>query len=342
MEALLREIKQTKPLKFDTVYFGGGTPSLIDGVNLKRIVECISTYHEVTKDAEITIEANPMTLSDTKKLYDLKNAGFNRLSLGVQSFSDTELEALGRGHTADEAIGTVKVAKDAGFDNISIDLMFAIPHQSVKSFEDTLDTAISLDVSHISVYALSIEEKTVFGVKQKRGENLFLPSEDEETEMYFLACNKLEAAGYKHYEISNFAKDNKRSRHNMKYWRGEEYVGIGASAHSYFENVRYSCPADVKAFLTEATKEDCYTNEISDRAEETVFLSLRLRDGLDFEFLEKNYPVKRKDKFDEVINGLVSEGFCLYDGKTLSLTDKGFFVSNAIIIKILDSLQFTS
>ena len=127
----------------------------------------------------------------------------------------------------------------------------------------------------------------------------------------------------------------------MKYWRGEEYVGIGASAHSYFENVRYSCPADVKAFLTEATKEDCYTNEISDRAEETVFLSLRLSDGLDLEALERNYPIKRDSRFNDMVKELSEQGFCLYDGKTLSLTDKGFFVSNAIIIKILDSLQFT-
>ena len=341
VEGVIREIKKLSPLNFDTVYFGGGTPSLLDGVELKNVLDAVFTHHKVVKSAEITVEANPLTLSREKKLQELKKAGFNRLSLGVQSFCDRELEALGRGHTAENAINTVTSARTAGFDNISLDLMFAIPHQTPKSFEQTLDTAIALSPEHISVYALSIEDKTVFGVKQKRGENLFLPNEDEEAEMYFLACNKLESAGYEHYEISNFAKASRHSRHNMKYWRGEEYVGIGASAHSYFNGMRYSCPSDIKAFCQEAKTEDCYTNTLQDRAEEKVFLSLRLKEGLDLDSLEASYPVKRGVHFDSEVMELVRSGFCLYDGKTLSLTDKGFFVSNTIILKILDSLQFT-
>lgn len=342
VNSILREIKKTERLKLDTVYFGGGTPSLMDGVQLQGILDSIRQCHDLSENAEITLEANPMTLSHSHKLSELRSVGINRLSLGVQSFSNEELLALGRGHSASDAVDTVRSAQQAGFDNLSLDLMFAIPYQTVKSFETGLDLAISLGVQHVSVYALSIEEKTVFGVKQKRGEDLHLPNEDEEAEMYFLACKKLNEAGFEHYEISNFAKDGKRSRHNMKYWLGEEYVGIGASAHSYFKGERYSTPADINAFCKEAIKENCYTNTPEDRAEEAVFLALRLRDGLDIPTLRALHSVETDRNFEETVSQLVDQGFCTYDGRRLSLTEKGFFVSNTIIVKILESLRFSS
>ncbi len=342
IKALSFEIEKLNCLAIDTVYFGGGTPSLMNGIELKGVLDSIYKTLAVNPNAEITLEANPMSLSENGRLNEFRTAGINRLSLGVQSFSDTELKALGRGHCAKDALNTVNTAQKAGFDNISVDLMFAIPHQTVESFGKSLDTAIELGVQHISVYALSVEEKTVFGVKQKRGENLFLPSEEQETEMYFLACEKLGKAGYEHYEISNFALDRKRSRHNMKYWRGEEYIGIGAGAHSYLDGVRYSTPADIKAFCNGAKKENCYTNTPEDRAEEFVFLSLRLKDGLDTQVLKNIYGVNTSHSFEKEAAELMREGFCLFDGRILSLTEKGFFVSNTIIVKILESLQFPS
>ena len=340
MNALCREISKYND-SIDTVYFGGGTPSLMDGVELKKVLDTVYRSFNVAEDAEITLEANPMTLTEESKLYEFRKLGINRLSIGVQSFSDTELTALGRGHTAKEAADTVKAARNAGFDNISVDLMFAIPHQTLKSFEESLDMTISLGADHVSVYALSIEEKTVFGVKQRRGDDLMLPNEDEEAEMYFLACRKLREADYEHYEISNFGKAKHRSRHNMKYWHGEEYIGLGAAAHSYYKGTRYSTPRDINAFCEEAKKEDVYSNTPEDRAEEAVFLSLRLSDGLDMDRLLKEHGVKPSDSFDKTVSDLVRQGFCLYDGRVLSLTEKGFFVSNTIILKIFDSLQFT-
>ena len=340
LQALKREIELLDSYSIDTVYFGGGTPSLMDGVSLNDLLCSIKSTLTVAENAEMTLEANPMSLKDSHKLCDFRRAGINRLSIGVQSFSDKELAALGRGHTAEEAVSTVKKAREAGFDNISVDLMFAIPHQTLESFEKSLDPGIERVVEHTSAYALSIEEKTVFGVKQRRGEDLRLPSEEDEWKMYFLACEKLGKAGYEHYEISNFAKEGKRSRHNMKYWQAEEYIGIGASAHSYLDGIRYSTPADINAFCKKATRENCYTNTVEDRAEEFVFLSLRLKDGLSLERLS-DYGITPADTFDETVSQLENEGLCRKIGSNISLTERGFFVSNAIIIKILDSLQFT-
>lgn len=342
IDALCREIKAYKGIAVDTVYFGGGTPSLMSVDQLEKLLDAVYTTFEVDKNAEITLEANPMSIGVSEKLKDFKTAGINRLSLGVQSFSDAELKELGRGHTARDAVDTVKTAQAAGFDNISIDLMFAIPHQTLDSFNESLDTVLSLDVQHVSAYALSVEDKTVFGVRQKRGENLFLPNEETEAEMYFSACDRLSQAGFEHYEISNFAKKGFRSRHNMKYWQGEEYIGIGASAHSYFEGVRYSMPSDISAFCKEAKHLDSYTNTSADRIEEFIFLSLRLSDGLDLERLEKMYGIRITPEFEKTAKELATEGLCKYEQSSLSLTEKGFFVSNAIIVKILDSLKIFS
>lgn len=341
VDALIREISAFPKIAVDTVYFGGGTPSLMDGVELLRVINAIQRSFELDSNAEITLEANPLSITDMGRLKDFRQAGINRLSIGVQSFVDRELSELGRGHTAEDAINTIRLATESGFDNISVDLMFAIPYQSIESFEKSLDTAIGLGVQHVSVYALSIEEKTVFGVRQKRGDDLLLPDEDTEAEMYFLACKKLVEAGFEHYEISNFARDGKRSRHNMKYWNAEEYIGIGAAAHSYLDGIRYSTPPSVKDFCKSAVKENPYTNTEEDRAEEKVFLALRLKDGLKVDELEKSYRIKRCESFDEEISALVKQGFCRYDGSTLALTEKGFFVSNTIISKILNSFQFT-
>lgn len=341
VDALLREINSCPQIGIDTVYFGGGTPSLMESDDLHRLMEAISNRFVLDKDSEITLEANPMTANDADKLSAFRKAGINRLSLGVQSFIDSELMELGRGHTAEDAVNTVKMAQQMGFDNISIDLMLAIPYQTLESLEYNLNTAVALGVQHISIYALSIEEKTVFGVRHRRGDDLHLPDEDTEAEMYFLACRKLNEAGFEHYEISNFAKNKRRSRHNMKYWLGEEYIGIGASAHSYFNGVRYSTPPSIKEFCISAKQEDCYTNTPQDRAEEAIFLQLRLKDGVNVAKLEKEHSVRKTANFDQQITPLIKQGFCKFENGILSLTEKGFFVSNTIISKILNSFQFT-
>ncbi len=339
INALIREALnfQDKKIKIDTVFFGGGTPSLFSPSELERVMTALNDAFIIEKGAEITLEANPMTVKDGDKLSAFHDLGINRLSVGVQSFSDIELHALGRGHTRDEAVDTILTASKGGFDNISLDLMLGIPYQTEKSLKESLDTALSLPLSHISVYSLSIEENTVFGKKQKKGENLHLPENDRE--MYLTACKMLEENGFEHYEISNFAKKGFRSRHNEKYWKAEEYIGLGASAHSYFEGERYAFGDSIKAFIESPEKEEVYQNTEKDRTEEFIFLSLRLSDGLDLKRLEKEYKITLTNEFFDLVNTLEKNGLLRTHGNCIALTDKGFYVSNSVIVKILEELK---
>lgn len=334
--ALIREMEKFRNEKIDTVFFGGGTPSLFSPSSLERVLRAIHDTFKVTNDAEITLEGNPMSIGSLDKLSAFKSLGINRLSLGVQSFSDVELSALGRGHSSDEAVRTVEEGAKH-FDNISLDLMFGIPHQSEESFKKSLDTALTLPISHISLYALSVEENTVFGRKVKKGESLHLP--DTDREMYLSACHTLKGAGFEHYEISNFAKEGCRSRHNMKYWNAEEYIGIGASAHSYFKGERYAYPRSVKGFIEGAEREEVYENTPEDRVEEFVMLSLRLSDGLDLERLEGEFGITPDDSFFALIKELEKHGLLKQKNNRVALTDEGFFVSNSVIVKVMEKLK---
>ncbi len=337
INALIRETAKFDGVKIDTVFFGGGTPSVLTESELEKIMTAIFRHFKVSENAEITLEANPMSAKEVSKLHAFKSLGINRLSLGVQSFSDSELKMLGRMHTSKEAIDTVINAEKAGFDNISLDLMFAIPYQSEESFKKSVDTALSLPVSHLSVYALSVEENTVFGKKREKGIDLNLPEND--LEMYLIACETLEENGFEHYEISNFARSGKRSRHNMKYWQSEEYIGIGASAHSYFEGKRYATKRSVSDFIKEAIIEDVYENTFKDRQEEFIMLSLRLSDGLNLKKLEEEYGVTPNENFFELIKELEKHELLKQKNNRVTLTDKGFFVSNSVIVKILEELK---
>ena len=339
IDALVREAEKLrdKRIKVDTVFFGGGTPSLFSPSELERIMTALHSSFIIEKGAEITLEANPMTLKDGDKLSAFHSLGVNRLSVGVQSFSDTELQALGRGHTRDDAVNTILTANKVGFDNISLDLMLGIPYQTDESLKKSLDTALSLPLTHISVYALSIEENTVFGRKAKKGEDLHLPEDDRE--MYLNACEMLEENGFEHYEISNFAKKGFRSRHNMKYWRAEEYIGLGASAHSYFESERYAFGDSIKAFIEKAEQVEAYKNTPEDRKEEFVMLSLRLSDGLDLERLEKEFGVKPDDSLFSLLYEFEKHRLLTFKDNTVALTNEGFYVSNSVIVKILEELK---
>lgn len=339
IDALIREAFnfKKKKIKIDTVFFGGGTPSLFSTSELERVMTALNDAFLIEKNAEITLEANPMTVKDGEKLSAFHALGINRLSVGVQSFSDTELQALGRGHTCDDAVNTILTAKRVGFDNISLDLMLGIPYQTERSLKESLDTALSLSLSHISLYALSIEENTVFGKKQKKGEDLSLPENDRE--MYLTACKMLEENGFEHYEISNFAKEGFRSRHNEKYWKAEEYIGLGASAHSYFEGERYAYGDSIKSFIEKAEKVDAYKNTEKDRKEEFVMLSLRLSDGLDLEKLKREYKITLTNEFFDLVNTLEKNGLLRTRGNCIALTGEGFFVSNEIIVRIMEKLK---
>lgn len=301
---------------FDTVYFGGGTPSLLSPAQLSRILAAAETV----PNAEISMECNPNSVTPDY-LKAVREAGVNRISFGVQSFCDTELQMLGRLHTAREAIAAVNGAYSAGFENISADIMLAVSGQTISTLRQSLDILGTLPLTHVSAYMLKIEEGTPLA---RDAELLSLiPDEEETAEMYLAAAEGLESMGFEQYEISNFAKGGFECRHNLKYWRCEEYAGIGPAAHSFWGGERYRCPADVKKFIADGVQEKIFL-EKGGGSGERAMLSLRLtREGIKL----GEYPAAAEKAAVLIKNGLAE----IKNG-SLTLTPKGCLVSNQIII----------
>ncbi len=317
--ALKRDIKQwggfiNRPI--DTIYFGGGTPSLL-GERIIPLLECIKENFNVCSDAEITLEVNPQKDIENV-LRSAKLAGVNRLSIGAQSGNDSELLLLGRTHTKSDTENAVALARDLGFSNISLDLMIGLPNSNSDTLKQNLDFLLGLNPEHISAYILKIEPKTLFF---KKREALNLPDDDAVCDQYLYMCDYLEKNGFSHYEISNFSKREKESRHNLKYWKCQEYLGLGPSAHSYLDGKRFYFERDLKAYIKGATP-------ISDgdggSEEEKLMLGLRLIEGVDYNAL----PRDKADLF--IKNGLAAKT----DGR-FHLTNKGFLISNAIIGELI-------
>ena len=309
-------------LPISTIYFGGGTPSLLG----ERLIDVLNTVRQnftVCDNAEITLEVNPQ--KDVKKLLETaKNAGINRLSIGVQTADNEILKILGRTHTKEDAENAVKVAKKLGFSNISLDLMLGIPDSNIETLKADLDFLTDLTPQHISCYILKIEENTAF---YKMAQSLNLPDEDGVCDQYLFMCDYLQNKGYSHYEISNFSKENFESRHNLKYWNCEEYLGIGPSAHSFYKGERFYYPKDLKGFLNcPKTVFDC----LGGGDDEKIMLNLRLKRGISFTDLS---PEAREKCKLFCKNGLGD-----IKGGNFSLTDKGMLVSNTIISEILEVL----
>ena len=309
----------------DTVYFGGGTPSFFGGERLKKVISCIKENYNI-KDAEITVECNPSSV-DSELLFHLKQAGVNRISMGMQSAVDKERTALGRLSDRQQVKKAVSLIKNHGITNISLDLMLGIPHQTKESLRESLDFIISCGVTHVSAYMLKIEEGTPFSKTE-----LPLPDEDEVCELYLFASDYLEEKGFAQYEISNFAKKGFESRHNLKYWKCEDYLGIGPSAHSFIGGERFYYPRDFASFLTDpATVSDGKGGD----EEEYIMLALRLSEGLlkdkYFRRYGKEIPAEifRKAELFEK-NGLVK-----ITDKGIRLTKKGYLLSNSIITEFL-------
>ncbi len=337
-EGIVRAIENLKERNFslDTVFFGGGTPTLMTEKGREKIFSAIRENFTLSENAEITVEANPVTLSDPDILEHFFALGVNRLSIGAQSFSDKELSALGRRHTASDVIKTVERARKCGFENLSLDLMMRIPHQTKDSFLESLALAASLPITHLSVYALSVEEHSVFGAMAKNGRDLFLESEEAEVQMYLEGSKLLGDRGFNHYEISNFARDGFESRHNLKYWNAEEYIGIGAAAHSYIDGMRFSSPRSIKAFCENPTlRENEEVIGEDEKKVEKVLLGLRLSKGISF----NEIGIEETPEFRALEEKLLSNRLVQRENSRISLTSKGFFVSNSIISEILDSLN---
>ena len=316
----------------DTVYFGGGTPTLLPIECFEEIFKTLYECFSIEVGAEISVECNPASI-DFEGLCSLRKIGVNRLSIGLQSANENELRALGRLHSFEDFCSVYADSKRAGFENISVDLMYGIPEQTLKSFENTIEQVCRLAPSHISAYGLKIEDGTAFA---KRRDELVLPDEDEEYEMYCRCVGMLAQNGYERYEISNFAKDGAYSRHNMRYWQLEDYVGFGVAAHSCFEGVRYGNSRDMDAFLSGKDIRD-EISPISDaeRLREFVMLGLRLGKGIDLAEYRAMAHSDFKSDFP-VCDGLIKNGFLWESEKRIGFTTKGFFVSNAILSQMLN------
>lgn len=318
----LRYYSKEYDVKADTLYFGGGTPSLMPIETLKQIVDTAKDTFGIDERSEVTLEANPRTLNTTK-LEALRNMGINRLSIGVQSCVDSELKLLGRNNTFKDCKQTVQNAIDCGFNNISCDLMIGIPNQTMDTLEYSLNTLASLDIQHISSYMLKIEEGTPYSNDSIRS---MLPVDDVVAEMYLKSVEVFKQYGYAQYEVSNFAKSGYQSRHNNKYWQCVDYLGIGCASHSCIGGKRFCVPCSTQEYISckvqpiEVTEEHPYTFE------EVGMLALRLSTGLDM----SKYP-KYKSRVLSKAKPLERCGYLNIVQDTISLTAKGFLVSNAII-----------
>ncbi|MBE6789464.1 MAG: radical SAM family heme chaperone HemW [Ruminococcaceae bacterium] len=332
--AIIKRIEsyRAKELSADTVYFGGGTPNLIGADRIKDILDKIKGCFILTDDAEITLEANPESLS-RQSIGDFAKAGINRLSLGLQSADKGELEHLGRQHTPNEVAFCVKEAKAAGIDNISLDLMLGLEGQTKQSLKSSIEFCADLGVSHISAYMLKIEPGTPFYKKQAL---LSLPDEEQTCELYLLCISELENRGYKQYEISNFAKDGKKSRHNLKYWNCEHYIGIGASAHGFEGSERYYYPRSITDFIEDPL--NCVSDGAGGGAEEAFMLKLRLSEGVDLASFKKKYSINYTDQFFRKLENFKKAGLMGERGNRIFLTKKGFLLSNSIIAALLDAM----
>lgn len=312
----------------DTIYLGGGTPSALGAERIARIVGAAREF--AGNGAEITVECNPFDAA--KKGLDfalLKEAGVNRISMGMQSANDGERRALGRLSGRDDVSLAVRRARDAGIENISLDLMLAVPGQTVDSLRDSVAFCADAGVCHVSAYILKIEEGTRFF--ERRGE-LALPDEDKTCELYFTACEGLEKRGFIQYEISNFAKRGCESRHNLKYWNCEEYLGIGPSAHSFIGGGRFFFPRDTESFI--ANCEPVNDGE-GGSFEEYLMLRLRLCEGLIFSEVKERFGHGVPENIIEKCERFSRAGLTVCDGEHIALTRRGFLVSNAVIAELM-------
>ncbi len=325
LTALIKEIKQwggkiNRPI--DTVYLGGGTPSLLNS-RLVPLMSAVKESFNVTANAEITLEINPAD-NIREILENAKAAGINRISIGAQSGDNGELSVLGRRHTAEDTENAVKIARELGFNNLSLDLMLGLPKSSTETLKKSLDFVLKLKPEHISAYILKIEENTKLFKMQ---DALCLPDDDNISDQYLLMCDTLEKCGFSHYEISNFCKDGMMSRHNLKYWKCKEYLGLGPSAHSFLDGNRFYYPRDLKAFIKGNTP---INDGVGGDMAEQIMLGIRLEKGVKLSLLSTDAKAKCE---------LFSKnGLGLFKNESFCLTNKGMLLSNTIITEILEVL----
>lgn len=340
-KALLTHIKDTaarlKNYQIDTIYFGGGTPSYYGEKRLNELLSALRKYFSVSKTPEITLECNPDSV-DTKSIIRLRKAGFNRISLGMQSSDSIQLQALNRPHNFKQVEEAVKIIREARIDNLSLDLMYGLPGQTMESWQETLEQAIALEPEHLSAYGLKLEDGTPLAIRATLGEDL--PDDDLQADMYLWLAKRLPKAGYRQYEVSNFAKTGKESRHNLKYWMGREYVGFGPGAHSDFGGRRYSFRKDLERYIGGVITGGDLLEELEEiskqeRAKEYLMLRMRTLRGIEeWEYRREFYmnfePIQRKLEHFE------SRGWATQSGHRWHFTPEGFLLSNQLILALLE------
>ena len=317
-----------------TIYIGGGTPSFIDSKNIKKVLDVIGNKDNI----EITIEVNPGTVT-AQKLKDYRQKGINRISIGLQSANNKLLKEIGRIHTYEQFVETYNMARETGFTNINVDLMLGLPNQKISDLKDSLQKVIKLQPEHVSVYSLILEKETK--LYELIAENkICLPNEDAERQMYWYVKDTLELNGYKHYEISNFAKSGFESKHNMNCWKQKEYIGVGLAASSYLDGVRYSNISDLNKYIAniEAKQIDNINvveeiQQDEDKQKEFMLLGLRMIDGVSIKEFKNKFAQNPIYLFREELNKLVNNNLLKIDGDKIKLTNKGLDLANQVWIE---------
>lgn len=333
LQALADHIRETGRLApdytVDTVYFGGGTPSFFGAENLEKILDELQKRFHFGADPEITLEANPDSAQDISALRQLHDAGFDRLSLGMQSADDAELRRIGRIHTHAQTVRAVENARAAGFDNLSLDLIYGLPEQTMTRWQANLDAALSLAPEHLSCYGLKVEEGTPLFARRER---FTLPDDDAQADMYLSAVGLLARQGYEQYEISNFCRPGRASRHNRRYWTLAEYLGFGPGAHSDFGGERFALARDLDAYLAGHTDySERSAPSARERETERVMLALRTTRGVAADTLPE--AARR------ILQNCEAHGLAHLSGGFYALTPRGFLVSNAILVDLLETME---
>ena len=337
LEHLIEEYHSYDIKKLRTLYIGGGTPTALSARQLAFLLEKLTDKLDLSCLEELTIEANPGDL-DQEKIAVLKDSPVNRVSLGVQTFNDRMLKQIGRSHLEQDIYDNITNLKKVGFDNISIDLIYALPKQTMEDVKINVAKAIALDIPHMSLYSLILENHTVFMNRMRRGK-LPLPKEDLEAEMFEYIIAELEKAGFEHYEISNFSKPGFESRHNLMYWDNAEYYGIGAGASGYVDGVRYKNHGPIRHYLQAVEAGNARVQEealtLNEKMEEEMFLGLRKKSGVSKKRFEEKFGLSFEDQYGAVVSELTEQGLLVTDRDIVRMTKQGLFLGDTVAEKFI-------
>lgn len=337
LQALIREFRSYDITELRTLYIGGGTPTSISAVQLDYLLTELSRDLNLNTLEEFTIEANPGDLT-VDKIEVLQKSAVNRVSLGVQTFNDKHLKRIGRSHNEAQIYSTIDALKTAGFQNISIDLIYALPGQTMDDVRSNVAKALSLNIPHLSLYSLILEHHTVFMNKMRRGK-LHLPTEDLEAEMFEYIISEMERNGFEHYEISNFTKPGFESRHNLMYWDNVEYYGVGAGASGYLDGIRYRNRGPIQHYLKGVSEGNARLSEEvlskNEMMEEELFLGLRKKEGVSIGKFEQKFGTSFEKRYGQIVQELQSYGLLKENNGFIQMTKKGLFLGDTVAEKFI-------